>query len=364
MNEDESNEHGSLETWALKIVHRVSQNIVADNFETGGRYESMKKIERTAIIRAGIAGMISGLLCSIATLVAAPLLVENPASWTENILYFSIIGVTSGIVTILEIAFLYWDAIKNSAKMISIAQKDRKKPYGMDHVNISIVRSALEIPNSKDQLFGIDPLREKSNTLLFIQTIAYKAKIAVSNFVIKALIRRLMGRAASRAYIEFISIPVFGLWNAMITKWIMFEARLRAIGPFCIEEFYAKLYPEGLEKMSLERAQFEFIVMSEKVVQSGSFHPNVFIFLNRFITEVPYTVEELSSVSIPEAIERLDISLRKDAMRCYFALVALEGGITKSDKKNLSRLEALGMDIPYKLQTPYLNFVLNGEELL
>jgi hypothetical protein len=94
-----------------------------------------------------------------------------------------------------------------------------------------LARAALEIPNPPRPLFGIDPRREASKARLIAATMFYKAKVGVSNFVLRRLLVRVFGRAGLRSWIPFISVPVTACWDAFVCRRALREARLRAMGP-------------------------------------------------------------------------------------------------------------------------------------
>ena len=346
-----------LERWALQIL----KNSYDDNefFVEGSElYERFQSIEQKCIYKAAMAGMVSGLFCALTAIFSDPLYLEH-LSLLENWLYFTVLFGGGAFFTILEIAFLYKETLFHSAQMLSL-MPSQKKPNMTDHINQSVIKAALEIPNLRKPIFGIDPLHETSRIMLFIHTILYKAKITISNVIIKMLIRRLFGRVITKAYVEFVGIPLFGCWNAWITKKILFETRLRIVGASCVDHFFSILYPNGLQDISLQQVQFQFALIRQKVLQSKSFHPNVMIFIQRFLHEVPYQTTELHQLSLKKLTTHLSPTQIKEFSKIYVMLMSLEG---LKFHKRLQKLQPLGISFSDELISNYFDFVAHGKPI-
>ena len=74
---------------------------------------------------------------------------------------------------------------------------------------MNLIRASLEMDNSESQQFGIDPLSDRRRWVLVLRALMYKAKIFATNFIAKAIARRLFGRVLGRSLIELVAVPVF-----------------------------------------------------------------------------------------------------------------------------------------------------------
>ena len=75
--------------------------------------------------------------------------------------------------------------------------------YDRAFVSNSLVRAALELGDDNDVLFGVNPLAEgkkRGAAWAALMVAAYKAKVVLSGFVAKILLRRVMGRGLVRDY--------------------------------------------------------------------------------------------------------------------------------------------------------------------
>ena len=58
----------------------------------------------------------------------------------------------------------------------------------------------------------------------------YMAKIVLSGFLLKIVLKRLVGRVAAKGYLAFMAIPATSAWNALVAHTVMREAKLRGLG--------------------------------------------------------------------------------------------------------------------------------------
>ena len=145
-----------------------------------------------------------------------------------------------------EIGSLYWYGIKNSVR-VSMAMDYSMHPLNKHRafVGLSLVRAALELGNSNDVLFGIDPLKEQASgggyLMIVIAGLLYKAKIALTGFLIKVAIKRFASRGGAKFGLAWAAVPATCIWNAMVAHVIMREAKLRALGVAAAVELFDEM---------------------------------------------------------------------------------------------------------------------------
>lgn len=258
---------------------------------------ALRQIERVAVLRAGLVGGVTAGLGAAVSVLALPLLGDDPdhAGWGPWLKYLGVTLVASLPLVLLELSLIYWNAIDSVHKLAAAAgvplfgaaatgedEEDERQSEraegetrtGDELFAAVLARAALEIPNPPRPMFGIDPRREASRMRILLATIVYKAKVSLTKFVVKTLLARIFGRAALRAWIPFVAAPVTALWDALVCRRALREARLRAIGPSAAREmldFVLAPHPEPSAALgeSLLRA------VGTAVVRSRDFHPNL-----------------------------------------------------------------------------------------
>ena len=120
----------------------------------------------------------------------------------------------------------------------------------------------------------MNPHRETKKWQLVLVGLAYKAKIGVTNFLAKLLIRRLMGRVALRGLLPFVALPVSAFWNGVVMWLVLREARIRAMGPSAIDELVKVIFDDAPELSAQGRLSAVRAVASA-IVRTQDLHPNL-----------------------------------------------------------------------------------------
>src|SRR5262249_35162317 len=129
--------------------------------------------------------------------------------WEDDLRFYAIVGAATIVASIIEIGFLYWDGLRSVHRLSEVAGLDLfPNEDEEDAVAAAMARAALELPNPVASLFGVNPRRESSRLRLVVASIAYKAKVSITNFVMKAIVRRALGRAMVRSWLPFVAVPL------------------------------------------------------------------------------------------------------------------------------------------------------------
>ncbi len=243
---------------------------------------TLRRIERNAVLRAGAAGAFAATLGALVAVFARPLLGDEPddASVGQWLRFIAVTVVTAVPVAIVELSFIYWNAIISVHRLaeaagVALFRPDDSVADDEDEIFAAVLaRAALEIPNPPRPMFGINPRREASRWRLVLASVVYKAKVSVSNFVLRKLLTRAFGRAGLRSWIPFVAVPITATWDAFVCRRALREARLRAIGPSAAREVVGCVLAQaGDPSPELREALFRAIAAA--VVRSADFHPNL-----------------------------------------------------------------------------------------
>lgn len=185
---------------------------------------SLRRTQRIAVLRAALAGALSAGVSGAATVIATDLALPDFEYWL-------LVGSITAVASVLEIVFLYFDGLRATREMAASAGLTIDPEQGEAELALSLCRAALELPSPPENSLSVNPHREVSKFNLIVASLLYKAKVALTSFILKALLRRALGRAVVRSAFEFVAVPVTALWNAVVAHWVLGEARLRIIGP-------------------------------------------------------------------------------------------------------------------------------------
>jgi len=144
-------------------------------------------------------------------------------------------------------------------------------------------RAALELPDPVVRYLGVDPLKYVSKPKLFLVGLLYKGKVFLTTVAAKFLLQRMAGKLILRVGLAWVSVPVAGLWNALVMYRVAREARLRLFGHrlahYVTDEI---LTDEFLEQLSATAKEGAIRAISTMMVMTQNYHPNMLMLLVKF----------------------------------------------------------------------------------
>jgi hypothetical protein len=233
----------------------------------------LRRIQHRAVLRAALIGTLSATIVRLVdTFVLDP-------GWGD-VAYWGSLAAVGATLAVFEITFLYWDALRSvhdlsHAAGLVLAGEGKEERR---EIARALARAALELPNPPHPAHGVDPRREVKKLRLAAVAVLYKAKISLTNFVLRALLRRVMGRAVARGLLSLVAIPVSATWNALVAYRVLREARVRVLGPSAIEEMCATVLDAAGTLSPLGRDTAVRAVGSA-IVRTRDMHPNLYLLL-------------------------------------------------------------------------------------
>jgi hypothetical protein len=296
---------------------------------------ALRRIQRAAVARAAVAGALSASVSA-----AAAILAGDPELGAAR--YWLIVGGATLVASIFEIGYLYLDALRAVRDMAGAAGLSLDPETEQQDLALALARAALELPSPPHNALAVDPHREASKLTLALVGLFYKAKIALTSFLLKALLRRALGRAVARSALELIAIPVTALWNAVVTHWVLGEARLRIIGPSAgLELMRWTAHPD--EDHSLSLAAIACVIVKAQRVHPNTEH------LGRLF---------LGSGALPEGLGNEAAFLRQlreatseratSTLRTLASAAIIDGRLTRRERQLLEHaFAARGLEVPW-----------------
>lgn len=343
----------------------------------------LRRIERLAVLRAAGVGAVSAGLGATVSVVALPLLGADPdaAGWAAWLEYLGLTLLAALPLVIFELSFIYWNAIDSvhriaAAAGVSLfaardAGQDVVRPAGEaaddeDEIFAAVLaRAALEIPNPPRPMFGIDPRREASRMRILLATLVYKAKVSLTKFVARTLLTRIFGRAALRAWIPYVAVPITALWDGLVCRRALREARLRAIGPSAAAELLAAiLAPHPRPSPALREALHRAI--GAAVVRSRDFHPN----LIELLDDLKDSIGEAEAAELDDAgrfvacLRGLSPDEQRSALQLLAVACVLDGRTRRGEWQILAQaFAACGRALPRLHVLSLRRALLSGDAL-
>lgn len=336
-----------LVRWGVRYFRELSKKLGPVDLGDGVHFlnpaerAALRKIERGAILRAAVAGAFSTVIAAVTEVLAHPLLGpdDQHATFEQQLRFWSIVGGATVLASILEILYLYWDGLRATHALSRAAGLDLFPNEADDDAALAgaMARAALELPSPTGRFLGVDPFRESSRFRLVIASIVYKLKISVTNFAVKALVRRMLGRALVKAWLPFVAVPITAGWNAFICWLIMREARIRAMGPSAAFEMltiaYGSVPPEILDDPTRRCA---VRAVASSIVRTEDMHPNLAAVLRAVVERAPKDLVDGEDLDAPRTflarLVELGATQQRFVLRVLSIASVIDGRLTRAEK--------------------------------
>lgn len=323
-----------------------------------GERAEMLRVTRGAVLRAALAGACSAGVAAAAEVGATPLLPADASLVSMAALpYWAVLGGVSLVASVVEILFVYWDTLRSVhelARVSGVAAFGPDRP-GDEALAVALARAALELPNPVTHATGVNPHREANRWRLLAVSLAYKAKIGVTSFLLKMLVRRILGRVAVRsvvgAIVPFVAVPVTAAWNAIVSYRVVREARIRAMGPSAIEVALGEILvgPEDAEALGPEGRIAVVRAVGSAIVRTEDLHPNLARLLDDVRRHVDLAGAPLDALDDVPAFLRMLPALperdRRTTLRVLALALALDGRVSSREAR-LYRQALDAADVP------------------
>lgn len=301
----------------------------------------MMRITRGAVLRAALAGACSAGVSAAAEVGSEPLLPAGASLISVDALpFWGVLGAITLVASIVEILFVYWDTLRSVHELARVSGVDAFGGRRDEALAVALARAALELPNPVSHATGVNPHREANRWRLLAISLAYKAKVGVTSFLLKMVVRRILGRVAVRgvvgAIVPFVAVPVTAAWNAIVSYKVVREARIRAMGPSAIDEALAQILAEGGAlgedaRIALVRA------VGAAIVRTEDLHPNLARLLDELRARVGASGTPLEALDdVPaflRALPALPERERRITIRVLALALALDGRVSSRETR-------------------------------
>lgn len=331
---------------------------------------TLVRVQWILVVKATLLGAASGLVAALAELWADANLAPQPdAGMGGYVRYWAFLGGVVTVASLAEVLVLYLESLKavhsiaRTAGTKLFVDADEAEPHSP--MSAALVRAALELPNPPPQSYAIDPLREVSRLRAIAVGLLYKAKIGLTSFLIKLVLRRAASRAALRAWLVFVGVPVTAFWNGLVAFIVIREARLRAIGPSAARRFCDLLDFDSGEQRA-ERSDLIWRAVAATVVRTHDLHPNVRAFMDLLREDIGDPPDDRldDTTLFLEKLAAAPIGDQRQAIRALVVAAVLDGKISGDERKLLDdAATATGLAIPREVVTQLRAAFVGGKPL-
>ena len=310
--------------------------------------EIAKKVSRITT-RGIILSSLIGLACVFPTVWVDVHFTDSP--------WYIHYGWVAGI-TLLSIAIEFYvlfiialKAVYEVSELINMhATKSELSDNNVFSVKHILARTALELSDPELQILGIDPFKRISKKNLFILGLLYKAKIVVTNFVLKYGLKLTVGNTLLGIPVLYEALPVECFWNSVVIRRVVHEARLRLFG-FALANQIANnvLKEKSLEQLSPLAKTGCLRAIGNAVVMAQNYHPNMIILLIRFQQVLKITEENKYDDwnLFLDTLQKVTERERNFLLDLFTISAAFDGRLSQMENDNLRAAYGADYDLYY-----------------
>jgi len=272
----------ALEKYLYKKILNKPAITVGDDEEhvlSEREAERLDKIQKNTMFRAALAGTLGVIILYVPYHLWGSWMFPKTKVWFPLYNDYLDVEITfliySLVLVILEIAFLTYNnihAVKDIAHACNYPHPE--DPHFETNIN-SLIAVGLEKNIKSQSQIGINPFAGLSKWKVLLYTAINLAKAAMTNFLMKLVVKRLLGRYALRMLVDLAGIPVYAFWNAFAARYIVRESRVRIMANPIIKKFAKKLHEE--QKDNPEFVQNLYFMLDYVAITKRKFHGNHYL---------------------------------------------------------------------------------------
>ncbi len=282
-----------------------------------------------------------------------------PAVWVDVqfadatfLVHYGWVAIVTLISIAIELYVLFIIALRAVYEVSEVvnlrATEGEFEKDGLFSVRNILARTALELPDPELKIMGIDPFKRISKKNLLVLGLLYKAKIFVTNVVLKYALIFIVGKTIFGVSILYEAILVECFWNSVVIRKVVLEARLRLFG-FALANEIGKnvLQDKCLNELSENAQRGCLRAIGNAVVMAQNYHPNMVILLVRF--------QQILKISEPdkfddwnmflETLQQVSEKERHFLLDLFTVSAAFDGKLSKLEMENLRSVYGKDYDI-------------------
>lgn len=221
---------------------------------------------------------------------------------------------------------------------------------GVFSVKNILARTALELPDPELKILGIDPFKRISKKNLLVLGLIYKAKIFVTNFVLKYGLKFSVGETIYGIPILYEALFVEAFWNGVVLKRVVYEARLRLFG-FALANHIADsvIKNKHLDLLTPTAEIGCMRAIGNAVVMTQNYHPNMMLLLMEFQQLLNLSEENKYDdwEMFLQTLQNVTADERNFLLDLFTVSVAFDGKVSTLEQDNLKAAYGKDFEIYY-----------------
>jgi hypothetical protein len=201
----------------------------------------------------------------------------------------------------------------------------------------SLLNIGLEIRSPDVRQYGIDPFQGMNPGLLFLFNLVLRLKGWLGNKALRYLTRRLLGRYAVRALLDFVGMPLYMAINAYAAYTVVREAKVIILGQTAVG-----LLRQRLPTMALSSAEQNLLydTLQYVAISKRDFHGNHYLLTKGLLDHFQIPPKPSHQLS-QDYLAKVQGAAPSVQALCRLVIVLgfiLDGHLSRRERRNLRHL--------------------------
>lgn len=305
---------------------------------------AVQRLERHTMIISAVIGAVMVVVLYVPQYLLPNWFADQPYAlpFTDTIIEFSWPSLVYGILLvyaeILMLTALHLFCAHEIAVRTGLFRATSGKA---EHTVDQLVRIGMERKDKSLSQYGLNPYQGLSRGAIFMRNVLFSLKATLSNLLVKLLVRRLLGRYALRAVLDFVGLPIFAFWNAWASRQVLREARVVIMGEQLLQTL-AKHLPTTLpsEHHALVYDALQFVAISKRDYHSNHSRLAALLF-DRF--GINPRKQHLLPDDFTDRLEAAPTQLQALCRLIILLGLVLDGHFSVRERRRLQALRAEGV---------------------
>lgn len=304
--------------------------------------EALRKIRTNTYLKAGLAGALGVILLYVPYHLFGEYLFPKRVIWIpiyEDTIQLEIEFLVYSIVLVfIEIWYLTYVNI-HAVNAISKACGYPNPRHNNFEENVnSLISVGLEKKHKELKKVGINPYEGLSKWGVMAFQVLIKLKAAITGFLWKLIVSKLLGRYALRMLVDVLGAPLYAAWNIYASKKVMNEARVRVMAPPLINKFAHQLHEEFHDNHEFKKAIYP--TLQAISISKRSFHYNHYLLATALLTrfDIPVEKDPNYDPDFLKKVDEYDPTIQKAISKLLVFGIMIDGGISVIEMRSLNRL--------------------------
>ncbi len=355
---DNSFKPSALEKFGLYYL-RLFKKIDKDHSVFDFTDEQLRKKVQQIATKAIVLSSVIGIVCVFPTVWVDVYFEEKP--WNIHYGWVALVTLISVVIEFYILFIIALKAVYEVSELINLkSTPEELQQFPAFNLSNILARTALELPDPELQVLGINPFKRMSKKNILMLGLLYKAKIFLSNFLIKNGLKFAAGKTVFGIPILYEALFVEAFWNSVVVNRVIKEARLRLFGFALANKVATDTAEQGIVNgFSMVAKQCCLRAIGNAVVMTKNYHPNMMVLLFKF-QQILGIAEVAACDDFEMFLQELNKCTEQERMFIFdlFAVsVAFDGKISDLEMENLRAVFG-------ELQTLYQQRIINLVALL